>query len=85
MYGHDWNPMPDMEVDILRGGVRIFGRGVREKGGSDEPPLVTGLLPYRRSTNRILKIVKLGVILIIKKNDHINFFNTFHDFVGIVT
>ena len=25
------------------GGVRIFGRGVREKGGSDEPPLVTGL------------------------------------------
>ena len=27
-------------------GVRIFGRGVREKGGSDEPPeppLVTGL------------------------------------------
>ena len=38
IYGHDWNPMPDMEVDILRGGVRIFGRGVREKGGSDEPP-----------------------------------------------
>ena len=28
------------------GGVRIFGTGVREKGGSDEPPeppLVTGL------------------------------------------
>ena len=31
------------------GGVRIFGRGVREKGGSDqppEPPLVTGLHTY---------------------------------------
>ena len=43
--GHDWNPMPDMELESLRG-VRIFGRGVREKGGSDEPPeppLVTGL------------------------------------------
>ena len=25
------------------GGVRNFWRGVREKGGSDEPPLVTGL------------------------------------------
>ena len=22
----DWNPMPDMELDSLRGGVRIFGR-----------------------------------------------------------
>ena len=43
--GHDWNPMPDMELDSLRG-VRIFGRGVHKKGGSDEPhetppPLVT--------------------------------------------
>ena len=41
--------MPDMELESLRRrvGVRIFGRGgVREKGGSDEPPeppLVTGL------------------------------------------
>ena len=33
---HDSNPMPDMELESLRG-VRIFGRGVREKGGSDEP------------------------------------------------
>ena len=44
--GHEWNPMPGMELESLRGGVRIFGRGVREKGGSDEPlepPLVTGL------------------------------------------
>ena len=45
--GHVWNPMPDMELESLSGGgVRIFGRGVREKGGSDEPPeppLVTGL------------------------------------------
>ena len=44
-YGHDWNPMPDMELERW-GGVRIFGTGVREKGGSDEPPeppLVTGL------------------------------------------
>ena len=34
---HDWNPMSDMEFESSRG-VRIFGRGVREKGGSDEPP-----------------------------------------------
>ena len=37
--GHVWNTMPDMELESLSGGgVRIFGRGVREKGGSDEPP-----------------------------------------------
>ena len=35
--GHDWNPMPDMELESLRG-FRIFGRWVREKRGSDEPP-----------------------------------------------
>ena len=32
-----------MQLRSLWGGVRIFGRGVRKKGGSDEPPLVTGL------------------------------------------
>ena len=31
--GHDWNPMSDMELESLKGGS-IFGRGVREKGGS---------------------------------------------------
>ena len=32
--GHDWNPMPDEELHSLRGGgVRIFGRDVRKKGG----------------------------------------------------
>ena len=52
--GHVWNPMPDMELESLSGGggVHIFGRGVREKGGSDEPPeppLVTGMhWPYAR-------------------------------------
>ena len=51
IYGHDWNPMPDMEVDILRegGGVRIFGRGVREKGGSGgspEPPWLRACWVY---------------------------------------
>ena len=30
---------------------RIFGRGVREKGGSDEPPLVTGLSMPRQLLN----------------------------------
>ena len=39
---HDWNPMPDMEFESLRG-VRIFGRGFAKKGGSDEPPLPTPL------------------------------------------
>ena len=34
--GHDWNPMPDMELESLRGVV--LWKGVREKGGSDEPP-----------------------------------------------
>ena len=42
--GHAWNSMSDMQLGSLWGeGVRIFGRGVRKKGGSDEPPLVTGL------------------------------------------
>ena len=40
--------MSEILLESLRwGGVRIFWRGVREKGGSDEPtepPLVTGLL-----------------------------------------
>ena len=38
--------MPDMELESLRGGS-YFWKGVREKGGSDEPPnppyMVTGL------------------------------------------
>ena len=33
------------------GGVRIFWRGVREKGGSSEPPLVTGLVLEDRPVN----------------------------------
>ena len=43
--GHAWNSMSHMQLGSLWG-VRIFGRGVRKKGGSDEPPeppLVTGL------------------------------------------
>ena len=39
--GHDWNTMPaDMELESLSGGggVRIFGRGVREKGVRTNPP-----------------------------------------------
>ena len=36
--GHDWNPKPHMELESSSGEGRIFGRGVREKGGSDEPP-----------------------------------------------
>ena len=55
--GHVWNPMPDMELESLSGGgVRIFGRGVREKGGSDEPPeppLVTGLSFDSRYSDRL--------------------------------
>ena len=36
---HDWNPMPDIELESLRGGgVRMFWKGVREKGGSDDSP-----------------------------------------------
>ena len=40
----DWNPMPDMELESLRG-VRIFWKGVREKGGSDDPPEPPGYWP----------------------------------------
>ena len=25
--GHDWNPVTDMELESLKGGVRIFGKG----------------------------------------------------------
>ena len=44
--GHDWNPMPDMELESLRG-VRIFGRRFAKRGvrtNSPNPPLVTGLI-----------------------------------------
>ena len=34
---HDWNPMPDMDLEGSRGGS-YFWKGVREKGGSDDPP-----------------------------------------------
>ena len=45
--GYAWNSLVDMQLgSSLRGGVRIFGKGVRKKGGSDEPLLVTGLRPY---------------------------------------
>ena len=36
--GHAWNSVSDIQLGSLWGGVRIFGRGVRKKGGSDEPP-----------------------------------------------
>ena len=36
--GHALNSMSDMQLGSWGGGVRIFGRGVRKKGGSDEPP-----------------------------------------------
>ena len=43
--GHAWNSMSDMQMGGLWGGS-YFWKGVRKKGGSDEPPeppLVTGL------------------------------------------
>ena len=46
--GHDWNPMPDMELKSLRG-VRIFGKGVREKGGRTNPPEPPGYRPANKS------------------------------------
>ena len=53
--GHAWNSMSDMQVGSLcGGGVRIFGRGVCKKGGSDEPPWLRAcaiLLHYESSTN----------------------------------
>ena len=39
-YGHDWNPMPDMELESLGGGS-YFWKGVSRKGGFGR--LVTGL------------------------------------------
>ena len=55
--GHDWNPMSDMELESLRGGgVRIFGRGVREKGGSEgssDPPWLRACI-YMHIRNKML-------------------------------
>ena len=48
--GHDWNPADARYgVGKFEGGGSYFWKGVREKGGSDEPPeppppLVTGLV-----------------------------------------
>ncbi len=44
--GHDWNPMPDMELESLRGGFVFFGRGFAKRGVRTIPrtPLVTGLV-----------------------------------------
>ena len=43
--------MSEILLESLRwGGVRIFWRGVCEKGGSDEPPLVTGLYNTKACT-----------------------------------
>ena len=48
--GHDWNPMPDMELGSLRGGGFVFLEGGFAKRGvrtnpppPSEPPLVTDL------------------------------------------
>ena len=38
IYGHDWNPMPDMEVDILRGGSYFWKGGLRKGGFGRTPP-----------------------------------------------
>ena len=35
--GHEWNPMPDMELESLRVG-RIFGRGFAKRGVRTNPP-----------------------------------------------
>ena len=36
--GHDWNPMPDMELESLSGGGgSYFWKGVREKGVRTNP------------------------------------------------
>ena len=65
--GHVWNPMPDMELESLSGGgVRIFGRGVREKGGSDEPPeppLVTGLVIVMFSVYGAIQVLRNAIFL----------------------
>ena len=36
--GHVWNPVPDMELESLRGVNSYLWMGVREKGGLSEPP-----------------------------------------------
>ena len=45
--GHAWKTVPDMELESLRrrGGVRILGRGVREKGVRTNPPNPPGYGP----------------------------------------
>ena len=48
--GHYWNPIPDMELDSLRGGgCRIFGRGFAKRGvvRTPEPPWLRALYYHR--------------------------------------
>ena len=35
---HDWNPMPDMELESLRGGFVFFGRGFAKRWVRTIPP-----------------------------------------------
>ena len=46
--GHAWNSTSDKQLGSLLGGVRIFGKGVRKKGGSDEPSEPPGYGPVVR-------------------------------------
>ena len=62
--GHDWNPMPDMELDSLRG-VRIFGRGLAKRRVRTNPPIppgyghTVGFLPERANPPWMVYAVSL--------------------------
>ena len=36
--GHDWNPMPDMELESLRGGSYFLEGGFAKRGVRTNPP-----------------------------------------------
>ena len=36
--GHDWNPMPDIELDNLRGGFVFLEGGFAKRGVRTNPP-----------------------------------------------
>ena len=67
--GHDWNPMPGMELESLRG-VRIFGRG----GGVREAVLQLAWFVYHVGPKEFIKHSPL-----LCNNLSLHFFCIFHN------
>ena len=51
--GHDWNPMPDMELESFRGRGSYFWKGGSRKGGFGRTPWLWPVKPRSITTFRI--------------------------------